>query len=94
MLLLVAPNSPQHDGTYFVQYQLTPEELFENGALHVVAPAQIELVELLTDDDQCWLEVFSFSSTEQAGRFTKAISRLLPDHAYTMLGKVLMAFLP
>lgn len=67
-------------------YQLTPEELLCSSSFPGCPSTQIEQIQVLGEDDQCWLEIFSFSSDRQADGFVEAAARLLPEQRATMLG--------
>lgn len=78
-------SEPVHDGSFFLQYQLTPAEQYANGSWPGVPQAKIEAFQVLSDDDKCWLEVFAFPTRERAEGFRDAALRFLPEAGPDMI---------
>ncbi|ALN21783.1 hypothetical protein [Ectopseudomonas mendocina] len=77
-------STPVFDGSFFSRFQLSAAELYTNSDFPGVPAARKEPFQVLSGDDQCWLEVFAFGCPQEASGFTRAALRLVPDPDLTM----------
>jgi len=75
---------PVFDGSFFSRFQLSAADLYTNSHFPGVPSTRKEAFHVLSEEDQCWLEVFAFACAEEANGFAQAALRLLPDADMTM----------